>query len=164
MYTPGYEDENKTKPELVLKIEESDPGLTPEKAAAGLYEGAVLVHSHFNGVTKSRVLRCSEVRIPHYGYVHRKSISNEHTRSIPIWFECSQGPHFWSHRYGTYSTVTWFAAALNDMNRVDWPHIVEERCGQASDTSQRGTFGISGVEKHISDGMTVFFPCHGILT
>jgi 3-dehydrosphinganine reductase len=45
MYTPGYEDENKTKPELVLKIEESDPGLTPEKAAAGLYEGAVLVHS-----------------------------------------------------------------------------------------------------------------------
>jgi 3-dehydrosphinganine reductase len=43
MYTPGYEEENKTKPGLVLKIEESDPGLTPEKAAEGLYEGTVLV-------------------------------------------------------------------------------------------------------------------------
>ena len=39
MYTPGYEEENKTKPELTLKIEESDEGLTAEKAAEGLYEG-----------------------------------------------------------------------------------------------------------------------------
>ena len=41
MYTPGYEEENKTKPELVLKLEESDKGLTAEQAAEGLYEGAV---------------------------------------------------------------------------------------------------------------------------
>jgi 3-dehydrosphinganine reductase len=41
MFSPGYEEENKTKPELVLKIEESDGGLTPEKAAEGLYEGTV---------------------------------------------------------------------------------------------------------------------------
>lgn len=41
MFTPGYEEENKTKPELVLKIEESDAGLTPEQAAEGLYQGAV---------------------------------------------------------------------------------------------------------------------------
>lgn len=40
MFTPGYEDENKTKPALTLKIEESDGGLTAEKAAEGLYEGA----------------------------------------------------------------------------------------------------------------------------
>lgn len=40
MFTPGYEDENKVKPELTLKIEESDGGLTAEKAAEGLYEGA----------------------------------------------------------------------------------------------------------------------------
>ena len=43
MYTSGYEEENKTKPELTLKIEESDGGLTPERAAEGLYEGAVPV-------------------------------------------------------------------------------------------------------------------------
>jgi 3-dehydrosphinganine reductase len=41
MFTTGYEEENKTKPELVLKVEESDKGLTPEEAAEGLYEGAV---------------------------------------------------------------------------------------------------------------------------
>jgi 3-dehydrosphinganine reductase len=41
MFTPGYEEENKTKPDLVLKIEESDGGLTAEKAAEGLYQGAV---------------------------------------------------------------------------------------------------------------------------
>lgn len=43
MFSPGYEEENKTKPALVLKIEEADGGLTPEKAAEGLYEGAVAV-------------------------------------------------------------------------------------------------------------------------
>lgn len=41
MLSAGYEEENKTKPELVLKIEESDKSLTPEEAAEGLYEGAV---------------------------------------------------------------------------------------------------------------------------
>ena len=45
IYTPGYEEENRTKPQLVLKLEESDPGLTPEKAAEGLYEGTVLSQS-----------------------------------------------------------------------------------------------------------------------
>ena len=44
MFSPGYEEENKTKPALTLKIEESDGGLTPEKAAEGLYEGAVSLY------------------------------------------------------------------------------------------------------------------------
>ena len=35
MFSPGYEEENKTKPALTLKLEESDGGLTPEKAAEG---------------------------------------------------------------------------------------------------------------------------------
>jgi 3-dehydrosphinganine reductase len=39
MYTPGYEEENKTKPDLTLKIEESDGGLTADKAAENLYQG-----------------------------------------------------------------------------------------------------------------------------
>lgn len=60
MYSPGYEEENRTKPELVLKLEQSDPGLTPEKAAEGLYEGAVLTRSLISMVTKSCVLRCPE--------------------------------------------------------------------------------------------------------
>lgn len=40
MYTKGYENENKTKPKLTLKIEEGDEGLTAEQAADALFKGA----------------------------------------------------------------------------------------------------------------------------
>lgn len=39
MYTPGYEEENMTKPAITLKIEETDDGLTPEAAAKALLRG-----------------------------------------------------------------------------------------------------------------------------
>ncbi|KAI0759590.1 oxidoreductase [Trametes elegans] len=39
IYTPGYEEENKTKPAITLKIEETDVGLSPEQVAAGIYKG-----------------------------------------------------------------------------------------------------------------------------
>jgi len=40
MYTPGYDEENKTKPEIVRKIESTDEGVTPDQAAQALYKGA----------------------------------------------------------------------------------------------------------------------------
>jgi 3-dehydrosphinganine reductase len=39
MFTPGYEEENKTKPRITLKIEESDSGLTAEQAARSMLTG-----------------------------------------------------------------------------------------------------------------------------
>lgn len=39
MFTPGYEEENKTKPKITLKIEESDAGLTAEQAAQSMLTG-----------------------------------------------------------------------------------------------------------------------------
>ncbi|KAG6329625.1 hypothetical protein ID866_9465 [Astraeus odoratus] len=39
MYTPGYEEENKTKPAITRKIESLDEGQTPEQAAAALLAG-----------------------------------------------------------------------------------------------------------------------------
>lgn len=39
MDTPGYEEENKLKPELTKKIEETDSGLTPGQAAEAMYKG-----------------------------------------------------------------------------------------------------------------------------
>ena len=39
MYTPGFDEENKTKPEIVRKIESTDEGVTPEQAAQALYKG-----------------------------------------------------------------------------------------------------------------------------
>jgi len=39
IFSPGYEEENKTKPEVTLKIEEGDDGATPEHVAESLLQG-----------------------------------------------------------------------------------------------------------------------------
>ena len=39
IYTPGYEEENKTKPKITLKIEESDGGDSPEAVATAILKG-----------------------------------------------------------------------------------------------------------------------------
>ncbi|KIJ64202.1 hypothetical protein HYDPIDRAFT_112154 [Hydnomerulius pinastri MD-312] len=39
MYTPGFDEENKTKPPITRKIEETDDGLSAEAAAIGLFKG-----------------------------------------------------------------------------------------------------------------------------
>lgn len=39
IYSPGYIEENKTKPKITLKIEETDDGMKPEKAAEALLNG-----------------------------------------------------------------------------------------------------------------------------
>ena len=42
IYSPGFAEENKTKPEITLKIEESDHGLQPDQAAERLFQGRCL--------------------------------------------------------------------------------------------------------------------------
>ncbi|EIW74911.1 oxidoreductase [Coniophora puteana RWD-64-598 SS2] len=39
MFTPGYDEESKSKPAITKKIEETDDGLTAEQAALGLFHG-----------------------------------------------------------------------------------------------------------------------------
>ena len=39
MFTPGFDEENKTKPEIVKRIEGVDDGLTAEQAALALFKG-----------------------------------------------------------------------------------------------------------------------------
>ncbi|EIM88327.1 oxidoreductase [Stereum hirsutum FP-91666 SS1] len=39
IHSPGYVEENRTKPPLLLELEAADEGLSPEKAAEGLYGG-----------------------------------------------------------------------------------------------------------------------------
>lgn len=39
IFTPGYEDENKTKPAITREIEGTDGGLTPEQVAASILKG-----------------------------------------------------------------------------------------------------------------------------
>ena len=39
MYTPGFENENKTKPAITKRIEEGGDGMTPEQAAVAMLRG-----------------------------------------------------------------------------------------------------------------------------
>lgn len=55
MYSPGFENENKTKPDIVKKIEESDDGQTPEQAALSLYKGTYHTPSFPVSVTLSSI-------------------------------------------------------------------------------------------------------------
>jgi hypothetical protein len=43
-----------------------------------------------------------------------------------------------------------------DISRVDRPHAMAARCGQASRGSQGGSFRISGIEEYTGAGMISF--------
>ncbi|KAK0451198.1 oxidoreductase [Desarmillaria tabescens] len=57
--SPGYEVENKCKPKITLKIEETDGGQTPEKAAEGLLKGIQRGHFHISTDLLGNIFRSS---------------------------------------------------------------------------------------------------------
>jgi 3-dehydrosphinganine reductase len=59
MFTPGYEEENKTKPQITLKIEETDGGLTGEQAAAAMLNGVKKNQTHITGDFITELFRAS---------------------------------------------------------------------------------------------------------
>jgi len=59
IFTPGYEEENKTKPNVTLKIEESDDGAKPEVVAEGLLRGVQNGNFHITYDFISNVFRSS---------------------------------------------------------------------------------------------------------
>ncbi|THH13702.1 hypothetical protein EW146_g6544 [Bondarzewia mesenterica] len=59
MFTPSYEEENRIKPKLTLKIEEADGGLTAEQAAAGLLKGFKKGQAHITADMMTDFFRAS---------------------------------------------------------------------------------------------------------
>ncbi|KAJ7938221.1 oxidoreductase [Mycena leptocephala] len=59
MFTPGYEEENKTKPQLVLDIESTDDGITPEAAAHALVQGIQRGYTHITADMITELFRAS---------------------------------------------------------------------------------------------------------
>jgi len=59
IYSPGYIEENKTKPKITLKIEESDDGLKPEQAAEALLRGVQNGNFHIAGDLIGNLFRSS---------------------------------------------------------------------------------------------------------
>jgi short-subunit dehydrogenase len=83
IYTPGYEEENKTKPKVTLKIEEADSGLTPEQVAAGILKGACLLPPSAYHILKA-VNRRAKWSTPVSSRFNHKYISCFHPRSIAV--------------------------------------------------------------------------------
>lgn len=59
MYTPGFEEENKTKPAITRTIESADEGLTSDQAAAGLLAGVEKGHAHITADLITSLFRAS---------------------------------------------------------------------------------------------------------
>ncbi|KAF8195826.1 oxidoreductase [Mycena galopus ATCC 62051] len=59
IYSPGYEEENKTKPKITLKIEESDEGMQPNKVAEALLRGVQNGNFHISGDLLGNLFRSS---------------------------------------------------------------------------------------------------------
>lgn len=64
IFSPGLEEENKTKPKITKEIEGADEGLTPEQCAKGLIKGKHLIipryrcdHTRTSTLTRSEVVR-----------------------------------------------------------------------------------------------------------
>ncbi|KAK0219392.1 hypothetical protein EDD85DRAFT_924095 [Armillaria nabsnona] len=59
IYSPGYEVENKHKPKITLKIEETDGGQTPEQSAESLLNGVQGGHFHISSDLIGNIFRAS---------------------------------------------------------------------------------------------------------
>ncbi|KAJ3487700.1 hypothetical protein NLI96_g3368 [Meripilus lineatus] len=59
IHSPGYEEENKVKPKVTLKIEETDGGAQPDDAAKGLLKGVEKGHFHITYDFLGDVFRAS---------------------------------------------------------------------------------------------------------
>ncbi|KAJ7201661.1 oxidoreductase [Mycena pura] len=59
MFTPGFDQENTTKPRIVREIESTDDGVTPEAAAQALLHGIKKGHAHITADMITTLFRAS---------------------------------------------------------------------------------------------------------
>ena len=59
MYTPGFDEENKTKPAITRKIESTGEGLTVYQAAQGLFKGVENGEFHITADLITGIFRAS---------------------------------------------------------------------------------------------------------
>ncbi|KAF8897594.1 oxidoreductase [Infundibulicybe gibba] len=86
LYTPGYTEENKTKPKITLKIEETDDGMTAEKAAEGMLDGVLKGHFHISAGLLGNIFRSStRGATPHNNVVMDGIYSLFGWIGLPIW-------------------------------------------------------------------------------
>ncbi|KAJ2976955.1 hypothetical protein NUW54_g11486 [Trametes sanguinea] len=86
IYTPGYEQENKTKPKITLKIEESDGGATPAYVAETILKGVQQGKFHITGDFIGNVFRASSAgSSPRNSYIADLFYGLVGYIALPIW-------------------------------------------------------------------------------
>ncbi|KAL7283751.1 hypothetical protein ACG7TL_003188 [Trametes sanguinea] len=86
IYTPGYEQENKTKPKVTLKIEESDGGATPEYVAETILKGVQNGKFHITGDFIGNVFRASSAgSSPRNSYITDLFYGLVGYIALPVW-------------------------------------------------------------------------------
>ncbi|KAF9055378.1 oxidoreductase [Hymenopellis radicata] len=86
IYSPGYVEENKVKPKITLKIEETDDGVTPEKAAECLLAGVQRGNFHITVDLIGHLFRSSTRGSAPYNKIVMEVLYNIiGSIGIPIW-------------------------------------------------------------------------------
>ncbi|KDQ50617.1 hypothetical protein JAAARDRAFT_164666 [Jaapia argillacea MUCL 33604] len=86
MLTPGYDEEQKTKPKITLKIEEGDTPLTAEQAAIGLIKGIEANHAHISADFITELFRAStRGSAPGHNFVYDWALDMMAMIGAPIW-------------------------------------------------------------------------------
>ncbi|KAF8709480.1 Oxidoreductase, partial [Rhizoctonia solani] len=86
METPGYEEENKLKPDLLKKLEETDKGMTPEAAAEAMYKGIQSGQQHISGDLLTSIFRAGTRGItPNHNPLVDSVLALIAWIGIPIW-------------------------------------------------------------------------------
>ncbi|EPQ55594.1 oxidoreductase [Gloeophyllum trabeum ATCC 11539] len=92
MFTPGYEEENKTKPKITLKIEEDDSGLQPNQAAAGLLKGIQAGHAHITADLITDLFRSStRGSAPYHNFIYDSLLDAAARIGLPFWRSQTDG-------------------------------------------------------------------------
>ncbi|TBU42593.1 oxidoreductase [Dichomitus squalens] len=86
IFTPGLEEENKVKPEITLKIEETDAGKHPEEIAAGILKGVEKGTFHITTDILGHIFRASTAGAsPRQNFLGDILLSLIGYIGIPIW-------------------------------------------------------------------------------
>ncbi|KAF6756246.1 oxidoreductase [Ephemerocybe angulata] len=86
IYSPGYVTENKTKPDVIKKIEGTDEGLTPEQAAQGMLKGFVRGDNHISADLLTDIFRAgTRGSAPRVNFVFEAIYDFISYVGVPIW-------------------------------------------------------------------------------
>jgi len=86
MFTPGYENENKTKPKITKEMEEGDDGLTAEQAALALVKGVEKGHVHITGDFLTSLFRAStRGSAPRANWIWEGLMDAVAYIAVPVW-------------------------------------------------------------------------------